>query len=145
MNPVMRVVLDANVFVSALISAKGAPAKLIACWQDERFDVVVSPAILQELDRTLHYPRLGERYHLREQDIQRFLRLLRRQAIEVVRSKELVVIKRDPADNRYLECAIAGSASVIVTGDQHLLDLGEYEGVQILTPAGVLALLKLDK
>lgn len=145
MNPVMRVVLDANVFVSALISVKGAPAKLVTCWQDEKFDVVVSPAILQELNRVLHYPRLQERYHLPEEDIQRFSRLLGRQAIEAVPSKELAVIGRDPTDNRYLECAVAGNASLIVTGDQHLLGLGEYEGIQILTPAGFLALLRLEQ
>ena len=145
MNPVMRVVLDANVLVSALISAKGAPAKLVACWQDEKLDVLVSPAILQELDRVLHYPRLQERYHLPEEDVQRFSRLLGRQAIEVVPSEELAVIERDPTDNRYLECAVAGNASLIVTGDQHLLGLGEYEGIQILTPAGFLALLRLEK
>ncbi len=144
MNPVMRVVLDANVFVSALISVKGAPAKLVTCWQDEKFDVVVSPAILQELNRVLHYPRLHERYHLPEEDVQRFSRLLGRQAIEVVPSEELAVIERDPTDNRYLECAVAGNASLIVTGDQHLLGLGEHEGIQILTPAGFLALLRLE-
>lgn len=145
MNPAMRVVLDANVFVSALISRKGTPARLLECWQEERFDVVVSSAILQELDRVLHYPRLQRRYHLPEEDIRRFLRLLGRQAIGVAPSETLAVINRDPADNRYLECAIARNASVIVTGDQHLLELGEYEGVQILTPAGFLALLRLEK
>jgi putative PIN family toxin of toxin-antitoxin system len=140
----MRAVLDANVVVSALISAKGAPAQIIAHWQAERFDVVVSPAILQELDRVLHYPKLQQRYHLREDHVQRFLRLLARQAIQVVPSQELTVIERDPADNRYLECALAGDAALIVTADQHLLDLAVYEGIQILTPAGFLALLGLE-
>ena len=145
MNPALRVVLDANVLVSALISEKGSPARLVACWQDEKFDVVVSPTILQELDRVLRYPRLQERYHLPEDDIQRLLRLLGRQAIEVVPSEELTVIKRDPTENHYLECAIAGNASVIVTGDQHLLELEECEGVEILSPAGFLAFLRLER
>jgi len=145
MNPAMRVVVDANVFISALISPKGAPAKIVSYWREEKFDVVVSRAILQELGRVLHYPRLQERYHLPEEHIQRFLRLLGRQAIGVAPPETLAVIQRDPTDNRYLECAIAGNASVIVTGDQHLLGLGEYEGVQILTPAGFLALLRLEK
>jgi len=140
----MRVVLDANVFVSALISAKGAPARIIECWQAEKFELVVSTAIVQELDRVPHYPKLQQRYHLPEELLQRFLRLLMRQAIEVVPPQQLIVIERDPTDNRYLECALQGDASVIVTGDRHLLDLGEYRGIQILTPAGFLALLKLD-
>lgn len=140
----MRVVLDANVIVSALISTKGAPAQIVAHWQAEGFEVVVSPAIVQELDRVLHYPKLQQRYHLREGHVQRFLRLLAGQAIQVVPSQELTVIERDPTDNRYLECALAGDAAIIVTGDQHLLDLGAYEGIQILTPAGFLALLRLE-
>jgi len=140
----MRIVLDANVFVSALISAKGAPAQIIRYWQAEKFDAVVSPAILRELDRVLHYPKLQQRYHLPEELVERFLQLLTRQAIEVVPSQVVTVIERDPADNRYLECALAGDASVIVTGDQHLLDLGVHKGVQILTPAGFIALLRLE-
>jgi len=140
----MRLVFDANVFVSALISRKGAPAKLLEYWQEERFDVVISPAILQELQRVLHYPKLRQRYHLPEEGIQRFLRLLRRQAIGVEPSEELTVIQHDPTDNRYLECAIAGEADIIVSGDHHLAELGEYQGIQILSPAGSLALLKLE-
>jgi len=96
------------------------------------------------LRRVLHYPKLQQRYHLAENDIRTFLRLLNRQAIQVTPVTELAVIASDPTDNRYLECAVAGEASVIVSGDQHLLDLGEYQGIQILTPAGFLALLKLE-
>ena len=140
----MRLVLDANVFVSALISRKGAPAKLLEYWQEERFDVVISPAILQEVQRVLHYPKLQQRYQLPEEGIQRLLRLLRRQAIGVEPSEELTVIQHDPTDNRYLECAIAGEADIIVSGDHHLVELGEYQGIQLLTPAGSLALLKLE-
>lgn len=141
----MRVVLDANVFVSALISDKGSPARVLKSWEEEKFDLVVSPAILQEVTRVLHYSRVQERYHPPEGEIQGCLRLLARQAIEVVPFEKLSVIERDPADSRYLECAIAGDASVIVTGDQHLLDLREYEAIQILTPAAFLALLSLER
>jgi uncharacterized protein len=141
----MRVVLDANVFVSALISGKGTPARLLALWQEEEFELIVSPAILQELERVLHYPKLQQRYHLPEKDIQSFLRLLKNQAIEVNPTDELVVIQQDPTDNRYLECALAGEASVVVSGDQHLLELGQYQETQILTPAGFLAFLELEK
>ena len=140
----MRIVLDANVLVSALISGKGAPAQILAYWQEDKFDLVISPATLDELHRVLHYPRLRERYHLPERRIECFLHLLARQAILVVPSQELTVIERDPADNRYLECAQARGAEVIISGDQHLLELEEYKGIQILRPAGFLALLTLE-
>jgi len=140
----MRIVLDANVLVSAFISAKGAPAQILAYWQDDKFDLVVSPATLDELQRVLHYPRLQERYHLPEKRIECFLHLLARQAILVVPCQKLTVIDRDPADNRYLECAQVGDADVIISGDQHLLELEEYKGIQILRPAGFLAFMKLE-
>ena len=52
------------------------------------------------------------------------------------------VIEKDPGDNRVLECAIALEASYIVTGDTHLLELKEYEGIVILNPAGFLTILR---
>ena len=54
----MRVVLDANVFVSALISSRGAPALVLEAWLTGRFDVVISTAILRGLQRVLAYDRL---------------------------------------------------------------------------------------
>ena len=140
----MRVVLDVNVWVSALISRLGAPARIVAHWQAEEFEVAISPAILRELDRVLNYPRLQEHYHLPEKQVQGFLRLVTRQATEVAPSQPIHAIERDSTDNRHLECALAAGAEVIVSGDRHLLELGQYEGVQILTPAGFLALLQLQ-
>ena len=140
----MRVVLDANVLVSALISAKGAPAQILLHWQEGKLDVVASPPILEELERVLHYPRLQERYDLPEGMIQRFLQLLEQQAILVEPGESLSVIERDPSDNRYLECAVAGEAEYIVSGDRHLLNLKEYRGIQIFNPREFLALLKFE-
>jgi putative PIN family toxin of toxin-antitoxin system len=139
----MRVVLDANVFVSGLISSQGAPARVLERLRDEAFDIVVSPAILSELERVLHYPRLQQRYNLPERDIQRFMQLLPKFAVQVVPTEELNIVKEDAADNRYLECAVAGGASIIVIGGRHLLDLRQYEAIQILLPAGFLAFLEV--
>lgn len=138
----MRVVLDANVWVSALISGQGAPARIVERWQRGAVEVVICSAIRAELDRVLHYPKLMERYQLPENDIALFLRQLERQCVDVVPAREICVIECDPTGNRYLECAVAGEAAVIVSGDRHLLGLREYEGIQILTPAGFLLLLE---
>ena len=140
----MRVVLDANVLVSALISRSGAPARILDRWERDEFEIAISPAIREELDRVLHCPRLQERFHLPERSIERFLRLLARQAVEAVATEELMVVESDPTDNRYLECALAAGAEIIVSGDRHLLEPGEYQGLQILSPAGFLALLRLE-
>ncbi len=138
----MRVVLDANVWVSALISGRGAPARIVERWQRGAVEVVICSAIRAELDRVLHYPKLIERYRLPENDIALFLRRLERHCVDVVPAREISVIECDPTDNRYLECAVVGEAAVIVSGDRHLLGLRECEGIQVLTPAEVLLLLE---
>jgi putative PIN family toxin of toxin-antitoxin system len=140
----MRVVLDTNVIVSALISSQGAPGETLQAWERDRFDLVVSPATLDELGRVLHYPKIQKKYNLPTEHLDRFLRTISSQAILVNPTKELKVIKADPSDNRYLECAQEGDAAFIVTGDKHLLDLGEFEGTIILPPAGFLAVLELE-
>jgi putative PIN family toxin of toxin-antitoxin system len=140
----MRIVLDASVPVCALISAKGTPARLLEYWEAGSFDIVISPAILEELERVLHYPKLQQQYHLPEEDIRRFLRLLKSQATEVLPSKQLTVIEHDPTDNRYLECALEGDAQYLVSGDRHLLALKEYRGIRMLSPLEFVALLRLE-
>jgi putative PIN family toxin of toxin-antitoxin system len=141
----MRVVLDANVLVSVLISRRGAPGKILDAWENERFDLVVSPSILAELERVVHYPKIQEKYMLPLEYIQRFLRLIGDQTVMVNPAEEIHIIQVDASDNRYLECARAGDASYLVTGDKHLLELGEYEGIVILPPAGFLAVLRIGK
>ncbi len=139
----MRVVFDANILISALLSARGAPAHALAAWGEGRFELTVSSAILDELGRVLRYPRLRERYALNEETIERFLRLLARQAILVEPRERLAAVTADESDNRYLECAVAGGAVILVSGDHHLLDLVEYQGVRILSCADFLAWLEL--
>ena len=140
----MRLVLDANVIVSALISGKGAPARILRAWENERFDLVVSPPILEEVERVCRYPKIQDRYNLPEESIQQFLGLIAGQAILVNPREEIQIIEIDPPDNRYLECALEGGAEFVVTGDRHILDLGEYRGVTILPPAGFLVVLDLE-
>jgi predicted nucleic acid-binding protein len=55
----------------------------------------------------------------------------------------LEVVKDDSDDNRVLECAVAAKANYIISGDKHLLDLGEYRGIEVLPPAGFIVLLSL--
>jgi len=137
----MRIVLDANVLISALISQHGASARILEAWENARFDLVVSAPILEELARVLHYPRIQEKYNLPDEYIQGFLGLIVSQAMVVSPCDEINIIAVDPTDNRYLECAVEGMAAYIITGDRHLLDIGDYRGIIILPPAGFLTLL----
>lgn len=138
----MNVVLDANVYVSALISPTGPPAQIIQHWENDQFEVVISPAIVDEIARVLEYPRLVDRYHQIKQHRSTFLAMLQETAIMVHPNQKLSVVQTDESDNRYLECAVAGQAQYLVTGDPHLLQLGSYQGLVILNPAAFLTLLQ---
>ena len=130
----IRAVLDANVFVSAVLSPKGVPAHILTAWRADRFHLVTSEAILQEIDRVLRYPRIRKRHRWMEEEIKVFVGDLGRLAILASGEHTLRVISEDPSDNRYLECAIQGEAEYLVSGDQHLLQLGAYQKIRIVTP-----------
>jgi putative PIN family toxin of toxin-antitoxin system len=138
----MRVVLDANVLVSAILSPDGAPARILEAWRAEQFDVVISDTIVEEIDRVLHYPKIIRRHRWSAEHMQRFLDDLAHLAIVTPGGLTLTVIANDPPDNRYLECAVEGEAAYIVSGDEDLLQLRIYQGIRIITPRQFLDLLR---
>ena len=130
----IRAVLDANVLVSSILSSKGIPARIFSAWREEKFLVVTSRAILHEIGRVLRYPKLKKRHGWPEARIQSFLEDLARLAVPTPGKLSLSVVADDPADNRYVECAVEGEADYLVSGDGHLLKLGAYENILILRP-----------
>ena len=146
----MIAVLDTNVIVSALLSPKGPPAAIIIRrWEADELGVVISSALLVELRRVLEYEfeyeRKGTHIKAPQKTVAALVKRLETVAAVVEPQLSLDVIEEDPADNRVLECAVAGKAGFIVTGDAHLLKLKEYQGVVILNPAAFLVLAKLGK
>lgn len=141
----MKAVLDANVFVSALINTRGTPKQIIDLWRKEAFELLISKAILDEIGRVLRYPKIAALHKLTETELQTFLALLSEEGLVVAPTKTLHV-SLDESDNRYIECAVDGGADYLVTGDKlHLLPIGEYQGVQVVSPAVFLAALQLDR
>ena len=134
----MRVVLDANVLVSATLSPRGTPAQILNTWRAEQFNLVISEAILAELDQVFRYPKIAKRLRWSEEQLQAFLDNLAAIAILTPGALTLTVITDDPPDNRYLECAVEGAADYLVSGDRLLLNLKTYQGVPILTPRAFL-------
>ncbi len=138
----MRVVSDTNNIVSRYPVAAGIPAQIMAAWRAGRFDLVVSPALLAEYERVLNYERLRRRHGLTSEQIAREIAALRDAAIFVEPIAVPAVIADDPSDDHVLACAVAGDADFIVSGDRHLVDLREYQGIRISRPAAFLALLQ---
>ncbi|MCP4424114.1 MAG: putative toxin-antitoxin system toxin component, PIN family [Chloroflexi bacterium] len=137
----MRVVLDANIYVSALISNKGNPAKMINKWLAGQVDVLISRPIVDEILRVTNYKRIQRKYAKVRENRLEFVELITEQGIWEESSETLTVVSADESDNRYVECAVAGNAQYIVSGDEHLLNVGEYQGIVIVTPATFLTLL----
>ena len=123
-----RAVLDTNTIVSG-IGWGGTPGAVLDAALAGHFEIVTSPALLDELRRVLAYPKLRAVIG----DADEFIKLLALAAI-VVTTTETVEIVRDPDDNRLIEAAQAGQADVMVTGDQDLLTLVNVGQISILTP-----------
>ena len=137
----MIVVFDTNVVISALLSPKGSPAKVIDQWETEAFDLATSMQLLDELERALEYKRVKKYFKQPQEKINALLKRIRAVGIMVDPQFALNVVADDPDDNRVLECAVAANASYIISGDDHLLDLEKYQGIVVLPPAGFLTLL----
>lgn len=109
----MRVVLDTNIIVSALLAPRSTPGMLLLLALDARFEMCVSPAVLAEYAEVLHRPRFQK---LDPRDVHNALKDIRRVALIVHPSRRLA-ISGDEADNRFYECAEAAEADYLVTGN----------------------------
>lgn len=128
----MKAVFDTNVYISALLipGSKGEQAFLLA--RRRRVMLYGSVPILTETARVLR-----TKFNQPEKDIKAALRVISR-AAQVLRPSRRVAVLKDIPDNRILECAVAAQADLIVTGDQHLLALKEFEGIPIVRLADFL-------
>lgn len=132
-----RVVLDANVIVSALIRPDSAPGRILRAAVESRAVLMVTSApLLNELLMVLNYPRLQRYLKMSAQDRQAFVVLLEQIAEPVnLADHPETGACRDPADEPYLQTAVAGRADCIISGDRDLLDMQEIDGIPIVMPA----------
>jgi putative PIN family toxin of toxin-antitoxin system len=131
----MRAVLDTNIVVSHTLAPRGPISAILSYWLRNAFDLVVSEALLEEYEAALKKPYIQAHHHKSEAAIATLIKRFRKLAIVVTPTETLTVVPDDPDDNKIIECAVAGEADYIVTGDAHLLAIKAYQGIQILTPA----------
>jgi len=131
---VLRVTADTNIYVSALHFG-GKPERLLRLAEAGKIQLVISDHILMELEKTLR----GEKFAWPEPELEKALRQLSRITERVSPTHTLDIITAKPSDNRILECAEAGHADYIVTGDtRHILPLGSFAGKPIMKVADFL-------
>ena len=132
----IKVVIDTNVVISALLF-DGVPGKLIDLWQRGAIKPVASKEIIDEYLRVLAYPK----FKLTEEEINFLLYHVILPYFDVIDAPVGPgIIKKDPADDKFIRCAVAARAKSIVSGDQHLLAFKNYKKIQILSLADFISL-----
>lgn len=140
----IRAVLDANVFISALIRPEGPPGQiLIELVEREAFALILSAAIVEEVRRTLDDPRLKRHVRLTSQEIEAWLASLQGVAELVEGRRSVIVVASDPDDDKYFAAAVEGAADVVVSGDKHVLEVKQFERIRVLTPRAFLDMLRI--
>jgi putative PIN family toxin of toxin-antitoxin system len=122
-----RVVADTNIYISALMFG-GLPSVLLDLGLMQAITLVISPPLLDELQ-----DKLRVKFGVLAQDAAAIRAKLETIGDLVHPAMVLDVVSHDPDDNRVLECAVAGRADYIVSGDRHLLNLKQHAGIAILT------------
>ncbi|MBF0506504.1 MAG: putative toxin-antitoxin system toxin component, PIN family [Nitrospirae bacterium] len=125
----MRVVIDTNIFVSSFFGGK--PRKIIDLWKDGKITLCLSNAVFDEYIDVLR--RIG----LRDEDeLEELLSLFSRgfNILFTTKTPKIKIIKNDPDDDKFIECAVALEAHTVITGDREVLTIKEYMGIRMLTP-----------
>lgn len=138
----MKAILDTNVVVSSFLSPAGVRAKVLGAWEKGQFELVVSEDILAEYKRALNYKEVSSRHGMTVEQISQTVSEMKSFATIIKPIQKLTVIKDDPADDKFLECAKEAGAEYIISADPHLLKLKQYEDIQILSPSEFLLLIR---
>jgi putative PIN family toxin of toxin-antitoxin system len=130
----MKAVLDTNVLISAYVFPGGTPEEVYRLALEGRLEIGTSLTLLAEFGRVL-----GQKFGWVPDQVEAAVAQVARIAAVVEPSETVQVVGADPADDRVLEAAIAFGAHVIVSGDRHLLDLGTWSEIEIISPAELIA------
>ena len=129
----MNIVLDTNVIVSGTFWS-GASFRILKLVDEEKITLIISPAILEEYDEIIHSEEILEKTTLFQQARIYTLQKILTRAIMIEPLEKVNVVKDDPDDDKFLEVAIAGDVKFIISQDKHLLNLGCFRKISILSP-----------
>lgn len=132
----MRVVLDTNTLVSALLSPHGPPRRLLDAARAQVFELCSSPVLVAELLDVVSREKFAKRLAAAGLTPLGIVGEIRRLAVMAAPVDVPRVVADDPDDDHVLACALTAQADLIVSGDKHLLNLGgQYQSIAIVTPA----------
>lgn len=125
----LKVVVDANIWISALLNSKNA-LQVVRLLEKDQFQLICAEALMDELAEVLDRPKFQKK--IQPAHKARFLDLVREKAQFVELAEYADSVCRDPKDEVYLVCAVMAAADYLVTGDSDLLVLGEFKGGKII-------------
>ena len=131
----MRVVLDTNVIISRFLTPHGRVARIADLWEQGALEIITSEAMLREYARVLRYPYQRSKHQLTDAELAEIDAAFEEFTEIVFPTETPAVIAADPDDDHILAAANAARVECIVTGDKHLLRLGSYMSIPILSPA----------
>jgi len=145
----IRAVLDTNVWVSAILTPGNPPAKILEFALTGKMRLLVSPGIIREIGQVLKYPKVKKalkKHRITSQEVDDVILKLLKAALITPGGTLAEGVSDDPADDMIIACALEGRADFIISGDHHLTDVKDYQGIKIVAPSTFLALIaNLDK
>ena len=133
----MKIVLDANIFISSFFWG-GNPRMVLERVITRTDELLITKEILDEIEEVLNRPK----FHVGKNEIEYYLQSIEEIAHKIVTKNRLTKASRDKADNKYIECGIAGKANYIISGDIHLLEIREYDNLKIVTAKEYLEIIR---
>jgi len=124
----MKIVLDANIFISAFFWG-GNPRFVLERVITGKDELYVTKEILDEIELVMGRPK----FHVKKEEVDYFINSIEEIGNKIVPKRQINNASRDKTDNKYIECAIAANVDYIISGDIHLLELKEYKNVKIVT------------
>jgi len=125
----LKVVIDTNVFISSFFG--GIPREVIDFWKNGKITLCLSQEIIEEYIDVLN--RLGLKD---KNEIQKLTRLFAESynSVFTIVTPNLDIVKDDPDDNKFIECAVALDSKIIISGDKHLRSIKKYIDIHIMSP-----------
>lgn len=137
----LKAVLDTNVWVSALLWG-GKPAEIIKAAEQNKIYIVISEEIVNEINQVLNYPKLKQIYQVESLNHEELIEAVLKIVHFVKVTKRIKIVLEHPTDNKFIECALEAKADYIVSGDKHLLKVGAYKKIPIISVTNFLQILE---
>lgn len=134
-------VIDTNLFISGLFGKNNTTSLLQELWITQAIQLGTSREIIKEVTRVLQYPKIKKRLPVSDEMIKRLFKLICRKAIITKDTYSTDKIIDDPTDNKFLACALEVKADYVISGDNHLLSLKHFHGIQIVDAASFIRII----